>query len=109
MHSPIYARSGILARMSNGITDEELDAIEARTEAATKGPWKAFVEGRDHWGGDNFIRTGGLDDAAPDMYVTLYFGTNKVPAPPSDLDFIACSRRDILRLVEEVRRVRGGA
>ena len=95
--------------MSNGITDEELDAIEARADATTKGPWKAFVEGRDHWSGDNFIRTGGLDDNGPDIYVTLYHGTDKVPAPPSDLDFIAASRQDILRLVEEVRRVRGGA
>lgn len=32
-----------------------------------------LVEGRDHSAGDNFIRTGGLDDGFPDMYVTHYF------------------------------------
>ena len=95
--------------MSDDLTDEELDAIEARANAATKGPWQALVEGRDHRGGDNFIRVGGLDDEAPDMYVTLYYGATRTPAPPSDLDFIAASRQDVVRLVREVRRLRAGA
>jgi hypothetical protein len=45
-------------------------AIEQRAAAATKGPWQSFVEGRDHRGGDDFIRTGGLDDESPDMNVS---------------------------------------
>ena len=92
--------------MSDALTDEELDVIATRATTATKGPWKAFVEGRDHWGGDNFIRTGGEDDDGPDMYVRLYYGVEPVPAPPSDLDFIAHSRQDVLSLVDEIRRLR---
>jgi hypothetical protein len=104
--SQYHARAGNLSRMSDDVSDEELDAIERRAQAATRGPWKSFVEGRDHWSGDNFIRTGGLDDDSPDMYVTLYYGAEKVPAPPADLDLIAHSRQDVLRLVAEVRRLR---
>ncbi len=72
------------------------------------GPWECFVEGRDHWGGDNFIRTGGFDDASPDMYVTLtYWGrVTPQPAGAADLDFIASARQDVPRLVAEIRRLR---
>ena len=90
----------------NELTDEELDAIQARAAAATPGPWEAFVEGRDHLAGDDFIRTGGLNDDAPDMYVDLFYGARKMPAPPADLDFIAAARQDIPRLIAEVRRLR---
>ena len=33
------------------IPDEELDAIEVRCNAATPGPWKSYIEGRDHESG----------------------------------------------------------
>jgi hypothetical protein len=33
------------------------------------GLWKAFIEGRDRWGGDDFIRVSGFD-GEPDMYVS---------------------------------------
>jgi hypothetical protein len=94
--------------MDDALTDAELDEIEARASAATMGPWKAFVEGRDHFGGDNFIRTGGLDDRGPDMYVELAFSDRPglVPAPAGDLDFIASARQDVARLVKELRRLR---
>ena len=88
--------------------EADLDAIEARAGAATPGPWKAFVEGRDHLSGDDFLRTGGLDDSAPDMYVSLAYSNKSgaVPASPNDLDFIASSRQDVPRLVAEARRLR---
>jgi hypothetical protein len=94
--------------LSDELSEQELDAMEARAAAATPGPWEAFVEGRDHLSGDDFIRTGGLDDAAPDMYVELSFPTAErpVPAPHQDLDFIAAARQDIPLLVAEVRRLR---
>jgi hypothetical protein len=85
---------------------DELEQIERRSLSGTPGPWQAFVEGRDHYGGDDFIRTGGLDDDAPDMYVALHVGTRSVPAPPEDLDFIASARQDGPRLVAEIRRLR---
>lgn len=91
------------------ISDDELAAIEARAVAATAGPWESFVEGRDHMSGDDFIRTGGMSDEAPDMYVSLAFPARPglLPAAANDLDFIAAARQDIPRLVAEIRRLRG--
>jgi hypothetical protein len=86
------------------LSDAELAAIAARAAAASPAPWEAFVEGRDHLGGDDFIRVGGLDDDEPDMYVLR----DRTPASAADLDFIAHARQDIPRLVAEVRRLRGG-
>ena len=97
------------AIVSDEITDDVLDQMLARAEASLRSPWQSFVEGRDHFGVDCFIRTGGLDDASPDMYVTLsYWDDNPVkPATADVLDFIAAAREDVPRLVAEVRRLRG--
>lgn len=75
------------------LSDDTLDAIESRCNAATSGPWKSFLEGRDHQSGSNFIRTG-----AEDIELT--------GATPADQDFIACARQDVPRLLGEVRRLR---
>jgi hypothetical protein len=80
------------------MTENDLKAIETRCVRATKGPWQSFVEGRDHFSGSNFIRTGGLDDASPDIELT--------GASIEDQDFIAHARQDIPALVAEVRRLR---
>ena len=90
------------------VSDEELELIEGRLNAATDGPWEPFVEGRDHLAGDDFIRTGGMKGEAPDMYVQLAFPDRPgvVPAPAADLDFIAHARQDVRRLIDEVRRLR---
>lgn len=92
--------------MNDGLTDNELDLIEARAERATVGPWRACVEGRDHTSGDTFIQTGSDDDELSDMYVTFSFPGGSRPAGTDDLDFIAGSRQDVVRLVAEVRRLR---
>jgi hypothetical protein len=84
------------------VTDAELDAIEKRASAASKAPWRSFVEGRDHWSGDDFIRVGGDDDDEPDMYISR----DTVPAGAADLDFVANARQDVPRLVAEIRRLR---
>ncbi len=81
------------------ITEDELAQIRARAESATAGPWAPFVEGRDHLAGDDFIRTGGIDDDSPDMYVSEYLGAISIKVPAADLDFIAHARQDIPRLV----------
>lgn len=86
--------------------DAELAAIEARCQAASPEPWKSFVEGRDHWGGDDFIRVSDRDEE-PDMYVSRATADGLQPASSEDLDFIAAARQDIPRLVAEVRRLRG--
>ena len=89
----------------NELSDQDLTIIEARADAATAGPWKSFVEGRDHTSGDNFIRTGGLDDACPDLYLRHDppDPTGVVAASVEDQDFIAHARQDVPRLVAEVR------
>lgn len=88
------------------LTDEELAQIAERADAATPGPWMAFVEGRDHVAGDDFIRTGGIDDSRSDMYVSHYVGATARKVPAADLDFIAAARQDVPRLVAEIRRLR---
>jgi hypothetical protein len=79
-----------------GMTDEELDRMEARLRAAAPGPWISFVEGRDHESGSSFIQT-----AADDIYLS--------GATVADQDFIAHARQDLPELLIEVRRLRARA
>ena len=81
------------------LTDAELDEIMARSNAATSAPWRSFIEGRDHLGGNDFIMTGGADDRSPDIEL--------IGATPADQDFIAHARQDIPRLVTEIQRLKG--
>jgi hypothetical protein len=75
-------------------TLENLREIQARHSAATPGPWKSYIEGRDHSSGSSFIRTGGED---------IYL----VGATPADQDFIAAAHSDVPALVAEIVRLRG--
>ena len=88
------------------LTEAELDQIEQRCGGASKPPWQSFIEGWDHWGGDNFIRIGGMDDSEADMYVSRATAEGLVPASDADLDFIACSRQDLPLLLAGVRGLR---
>jgi hypothetical protein len=94
--------------MSDDLTEAELDGILLREENSLAAPWHAFIEGRDRLGGDDFIRTGGLYDETPDVYVTLSYWNSEppTPAPANVLDFIAFARHDVPRLVAGVRRLR---
>ena len=79
-----------------GFIEDEWAAMEARCAAATPGPRRSWIEGRDHWAGDSVITTGGED---------IYL----IPAndyAPHDQDFIAAARQDVPRLIAEVRRLR---
>lgn len=79
------------------MTDHLLDkqriaAINARVDAATKGPWTPMIEGRDHTSGSSCIVTsaGGIDlDGASD----------------ADIEFLAHARQDIPYLVAELYRL----
>lgn len=84
------------------LTDEELAALSALAEAASRLPWRAMVEGRDHTSGDSFIMIGSGDDRDEDMYVAR----DTTPASPADLDFIAAARNYMPRLLEEIKRTR---
>ena len=75
------------------VSDNDIVEIKKRCEQATPGPWKSYVEGRDHTSGDNFIMT-----AAEDIYLT--------GATVADQDFIAHARQDLPILVAEVERLR---
>lgn len=82
------------------LTDQDLKAIEARCLRASKGPWKSWIEGRDHTSGSSFIRTGEPGDS-PNSAIELSGATN------DDQDFIAHARQDVPKLLEEIERLRG--
>lgn len=75
------------------MTNEELDKIQSLCDRASPGPWSAWIEGRDHTSGSNFVQTG-----AEDIEMS--------GATEADYDFIAAARNDVPRLIEEVRRLR---
>jgi hypothetical protein len=79
--------------------ESELEKILERCNKATKGPWRSFIEGRDHTSGTNFIMTGTPPNDRGDD-IELIGGTNY------DQDFIANARQDIPKLIEEVKRLR---
>jgi hypothetical protein len=86
-------------QMSQLLTENELNEIDARANLATQGPWKSYVEGRDHQSGSNFIMTGQKGSRGEDIELT--------GATTADQDFIASARADIPKLVAEIRRLRG--
>jgi hypothetical protein len=93
----------------DGITDQELDAIERRAHAATRGPWTSYVEGRNQGPGDSFIGTGDPDQS--DLYIDYAWWPEdqrraNEQRRENDLDFIAAARQDVPRLVAEVRRLK---
>ena len=71
---------------------EIYDIIE-RVDKTTPGPWKSFIEGRDHTSGSSFIRTSGDD-------IELSGATT------NDQDFIAAARQDVPALIGEIIRLR---
>lgn len=75
------------------IHDKYLGEVRARLNATTRGPWRSYVEGRDHTSGSDFIMTAGED-------------INLIGAKPADQDFIANARQDVEILLDEVQRLR---
>jgi hypothetical protein len=82
----------------NSEQDIELEAIRRRCENATRGPWRSFVEGRDHTSGSSFIRTGSDEDRGNDIELS--------GATTADQDFIAHARQDIPFLLAEIARLK---
>jgi hypothetical protein len=79
------------------LSDVELEEIRQRCDSATPGPWKSFIEGRDHTSGSSFIMTGHGKNRGND--IELYGAT------AADQDFIAHARQDIPRLLDEIARL----
>jgi hypothetical protein len=80
------------------LTEKELEEIEARTTQTQNGPWKAYIEGRDHQSGSNFIMTGLGENRGEDIEM---FG-----ATIADYDFIANAKQDIPKLIAEIRELK---
>ena len=72
---------------------KEINDIKERVDKTTPGPWKSFIEGRDHTSGSSFIRTSGDD-------IELSGATT------NDQDFIAAARQDVPALIGEIIRLR---
>lgn len=75
------------------LTENELAEIRKRAESTTKGPWRAYIEGRDFESGSSFIQTQGED-------------IELTGASEADYDFIANARQDVLRLLDEIERLK---
>jgi hypothetical protein len=75
------------------MTDDDLRQIAARCELATAGPWRSWIEGRDHTSGSSFIATTGED-------------IEMVATNAADQDFMAAARQDVPSLLAEVIRLR---
>jgi hypothetical protein len=75
------------------LTDNDLKRIQNLCDAATEGPWRAFIEDRDHESGSSFIQTSGND-------------IEMSGATEADYDFIASAREDVPRLIEELKEMR---
>ena len=83
------------------MTTNPLDAIQARADAATEGPWEARTTGRaggDHW----YI----CDDGEAIAHISAQDGINEDQREP-DAEFIAAARTDVPRLVAALRAVEG--
>jgi hypothetical protein len=71
----------------------DLAAVRERCARATPGPWKSYIEGRDHTSGSNFIMTSDQD-------------IELLGATEADQEFIAHARQDIPLLLAEIDRLR---
>lgn len=81
------------------MTDLDLDAIQARADAATPGPWEFDDEVLGVWTAADGALGGGICDPH-DEYAR---GLNH---PLENMRFVAHARQDIPLLVAEVRRLR---
>jgi len=84
--------------MDDSLSDKTLKEIQRRCGSSTGGPWKAFVEGRDHTSGSSFIMTGTAELRGPDIEMS--------GATDADLDFISHAKQDIPLLLEEIDRLK---
>lgn len=77
----------------------DLDTIEARANAATRGPWRAFYD--DYERGTWLVSQVDSEGLIHDDGIIVASGV-----PAADADFVAAAREDIPALVAEVRRLR---
>ncbi|MBM6499398.1 hypothetical protein [Flavobacterium macrobrachii] len=80
------------------LTEKELVDIETRANQTQNGPWKAYIEGRDHESGSNFIMTGVEENRGEDIEM--------IGATIADYEFIANAKQDIPKLTAQIRELR---
>ena len=82
-----------------------LDEIEARTNAATEGPWEWEGEAKSEWemGANSLIPSRRPDD--PVLYGYGYDASGIKVENPADAEFIAHARQDVPALVAALRAV----
>lgn len=74
---------------------ESIELLKSLLEAASAGPWKSYVEGRDHTSGSNFIKTGNPE------YDIEFLNLRQ-----ADQDFIVAARNILPQLMEEFLRMK---
>lgn len=84
--------------MPKFLSEEELDSIRSRANAARLGIWRSFVEGRDHTSGSSFIQVGEGEHRGTDIEL--------IGATTADQDFIAASRQDVPKLLDEIEALK---
>jgi len=87
------------------MTESELIEIERRLNASTKGNWIPMIEGITHDSGSDFIMTNvnNSDDSNNPQRgedIEVIGGTK------DDIVFIANAKRDIRKLIAEIRRLK---
>lgn len=101
-------------RMSDRLSDADLDEIEQRVKKALEvapSPWTEYLESRYATGGSSFVQVGDADiDPEIEMYVNVHEGDDRWSSPDPRLDAIidlfGHAPNDIQRLLAEVRRIR---
>ena len=100
--------------MADPLPDADLSQIEQRTLKAlgeAPPPWIPELETRVPIGGSSYIRFGNDLTADQEMYVDVRTSHGRLTSPDSRLDsiieFVASAPEDILRLITEIRRLRG--
>lgn len=90
-----------------GLTDADLDEIEARANAATPGPWDVSDGNEGDWPPrplwmvtNEAFHNPPADDDTPWIAAELHTGVR------DDAEFVAAARTDVPRLLAEVRRLR---
>ncbi len=87
-----------MTETSETLSEQYLDEIQERCDAASAGPWKSYVEGRDHTSGSDFIMTGEGVNRGDDIELS--------GASIADQDFIAHARQDLPALIKEIHRLK---
>ena len=83
--------------MKQPLSEQYLDEVKKRCDAATPAPWQSLVEGRDFLGGDSLI-VRGPNRSEEDLYLS--------GGSIADQDFVAHARQDIPLLLGEIERLK---